>query len=154
MFVSQYPHRLNSKFQLTLPAKLREVIEGLPRARTLNLVRSHAGPETAAPVLLLLTPDALEKKIEQMQKDPALDVEFRRYWRASVVTADCDTQWRFVLPRELREHLRIGRDVVFVGNGSQIELWNPDDWTAYMTGDRAKGYEQAARDVARKYLQE
>jgi MraZ protein len=154
MFVSNYPHRLNGKYQLTLPAKVREAIADLPHARSLNLIRSFAGPDMSIPVLAVLTPAALERKLSTMQEDPGLDVEFRRRWRASVVSAECDTQWRFVLPRDLREHLRIDRDVVFVGNGSVVELWNPKDWAAYMSGDQAAAFADAARAAARRYLQE
>ena len=153
-FVDHFPHRLNSKYQLTLPAKIREVIEDQPRGRSLYLVKSTAGEAMDVPVVTVLTAPVLDEKIERMRADPSLTSDFLRRWRASIVSVDCDTQWRFVLRADLREHLGEGREVVFVGNGSQIELWHPKAWDAYYGDGGGETFVKEARDVARRYLQD
>ena len=39
-----------------------------------------------------------------------------------------DSQGRFTLPNELKKVVGIGKEVVFVGMGSKIEIWGKDKW--------------------------
>ena len=149
MYVDQYPHKLNSKSQLTLPAKVREVIEDLPRARSLYLLKWWAGAEQDIPILVLLTPEALAAEEARLMADEEYGPEEFRQFRSWIMGVDCDTQWRFVLRPELREHINVERDVIFLGNGSQVELWNPKDWEKQFE-QREEAFVGTARGMARK----
>ncbi|MGN0789240.1 MAG: division/cell wall cluster transcriptional repressor MraZ [Christensenellales bacterium] len=39
-----------------------------------------------------------------------------------------DGQGRFTLPSEMKTELKLGKEVVFVGMGSKIELWGKENW--------------------------
>ncbi|MGN0771157.1 MAG: division/cell wall cluster transcriptional repressor MraZ [Christensenellales bacterium] len=39
-----------------------------------------------------------------------------------------DGQGRFTLPTELRQELELGKEVVFIGMGSKVEMWSKAKW--------------------------
>ena len=39
-----------------------------------------------------------------------------------------DKQGRVVMPESLRKYAAINQEVVIVGVGSHIEIWNPEEW--------------------------
>ena len=118
----------------------------------MQVVGSYAAAEEY-PVLVILATPELRARDAGMRADQDLDADARRLWRAQVVSVECDTQWRFVLRRDLRDYIRVQREVVFVGNGNQIELWNPADWGAFQKAHEP-GREATTRDIARRYMQE
>ena len=42
-----------------------------------------------------------------------------------------DSQGRFVLPQNLREFANITKDVVSIGVGNRVELWDESSWRNY-----------------------
>ncbi len=45
-----------------------------------------------------------------------------------------DSQGRFTLPADLKEKAALGRDVIFVGMGNKIELWDPQRFEDNISG--------------------
>ena len=45
-----------------------------------------------------------------------------------------DSQGRFTLPADLKEMAALGRDVIFVGMGNKIELWDPQRFEDNISG--------------------
>ncbi len=46
-----------------------------------------------------------------------------------------DKQGRFLAPKALREFASIKKNVVFVGVGNHIELWNKKAWENYLNDE-------------------
>lgn len=42
-----------------------------------------------------------------------------------------DKQWRMLIPQDLRERAKIGEDIVMLGRGSQIQIWNAEIYEQY-----------------------
>ena len=39
-----------------------------------------------------------------------------------------DTQWRILVPSRLIKEAELKRDIMIVGNGDNIEIWDLDKW--------------------------
>jgi MraZ protein len=46
-----------------------------------------------------------------------------------------DKQGRVTLPPALREYAGLDRDVIVVGNGQTVEIWDATAWTAYLASN-------------------
>ena len=125
MFFGSFQHRLNSKGQATVPCRFRAVIPEEEKEKGFYLVRG--APEC----LYMFTQKGIEEVHRHSCRAAGFDPEFRLMMNASVVAVDMDPQGRIAIPSDLRSAVGIEREVVFVGNGSRIELWSPERWEAF-----------------------
>lgn len=136
MFFGQFHHRLNTKNQVTIPARLRDVVPEDERNKGFYLVRSN--PEC----LYLYTHTEIQKTVDRLRSSSsAVDPEFRRMLTSRITPVDMDAQGRIVIPAELKKAAGIDADVVFLGNAERMELWALDRWTAFESGHEP-GYER------------
>ena len=123
-FHGTFDHTLDSKNRLTVPSKLRTAFaEGafLVRSteRCISLYPSatySAQTEAALSGLNPLHPQARE---------------LRRYFHSNASQVELDSAGRVMLSARQLEHAGIGRDVVVIGAGDCLELWDPSTWAAY-----------------------
>ena len=123
-FHGTFDHTLDSKNRLTVPSKLRTAFaEGafLVRSteRCISLYPSatySAQTEAALSGLNPLHPQARE---------------LRRYFHSNASQVELDSAGRVMLSTRQLEHAGIDRDVVVIGAGDCLELWDPSTWAAY-----------------------
>lgn len=119
-FVGEYKHVMDNKGRVIVPSKFRNNFE-----ETIYLCK---GFETC---LLILTPKEI-KKIENIIKDDSLTNEgkrtFSRAFFSSMIEAGFDTQGRILIPNNLREYAKINSEVVIVGTGFYVEIWEKEIW--------------------------
>ena len=123
-FHGTFDHTLDSKNRLTVPSKLRTAFaEGafLVRSteRCISLYPSatySAQTEAALSGLNPLHPQARE---------------LRRYFHSNASQVELDSAGRVMLSARQLEHAGIDRDVVVIGAGDCLELWEPSTWAAY-----------------------
>lgn len=53
---------------------------------------------------------------------------FQRFYVSSVELCELDGQGRLLIPSHLREYAKLSDDIVLVGMGAKIEIWNSKDW--------------------------
>ena len=56
---------------------------------------------------------------------------YARVFFGNAERMDLDPQGRLVVPRKLREKVRLGRDVAVVGVSDRLEIWGRDVWERY-----------------------
>ena len=131
-FHGTFDHTLDSKNRLTVPSKLRTAFaEGafLVRSteRCISLYPSatySAQTEAALSGLNPLHPQARE---------------LRRYFHSNASQVELDSAGRVMLTTRQLEHAGIGRDVVVIGAGDCLELWDPSSWADYDSDLTARG---------------
>lgn len=115
--------KLDDKFRLTLPAKVREIL-----GTDLVVV-------CAEEPCLIVYPDAVFESVMARYDDvPTTMKSVRDYIRWIHSRADNvspDKQGRIMLNAHLRQLAGLDKDAVVVGSGRHLEVWNPDRWTAY-----------------------
>ena len=118
-----HAYQLDQKGRISLPAKLRAALTG---GGFLTV-----GQEDC---LYLFPREQWERAAALVPDVPAADGTERAWARMFFPFADevdLDSQGRMVVPQRLRGQAAIEREVVVLGVGDHIELWNPDVWDRY-----------------------
>jgi MraZ protein len=142
-FIGEYEHSLDSKGRVIMPAKYREALGDIfyiTRGLDQNL--------------LVFGKDEWNTFYEKLKTLP-MSVKnargFSRWFLSGAVECEANAQGRVLLPAHLRQHAKIDKDVVIVGNGDRIELWNKDLWAEYLAGlepdDMSEGLNQVGYGI-------
>ena len=131
-FHGTFDQKLDSKNRLTVPSKLRTAF-----AEGAFLVRST---EKCISLYPAQTYSALtEAALSGFNPLSAQARELKRYFHSNAQSVELDSAGRVMLsPRHL-EHAGIERDVVVIGAGDCLELWDPSTWAAYDQDLTARG---------------
>ena len=127
MFLGTHAPRLDDKGRLVLPAKFREAL-----APGLVLTK---GQDRSIVVWPAIEFTAYAARLGEASRS---DEKVRAYLRvlfSSAFDEQPDKQGRITLPPVLREYAGLDRDVVVVGNGQTVEIWDAAAWTSYLTSN-------------------
>jgi MraZ protein len=128
-FQGEFPHTLDSKNRVVLPAAFRR---GIPESEARQVVLSIG---RRSRWWNLFTKADWEKRVEQLyqkyDEDDEEDEKFLRDVLGSAFEVELDAQFRFVLPEARRKQVGIDKDVVFVGMGKRIEIWPREGYEVY-----------------------
>jgi MraZ protein len=113
---------------LTLPKRLRQQLGDRP-LRTLYVA---PGPEQS---LWLYTAAGLERLNEQLERSPAGDSRVRQARRLCFAQAEkcgVDRAGHTSLPDHLVQYAGLQQEVVLLGVGDHLELWDVRHWQEYL----------------------
>jgi MraZ protein len=119
-FVGRHEHSLDVKGRIILPARYRASFD------TLAYISKHTER-----CLALWTPDAFERKLDEMESIVARSAQDRamvRAWASGSTEVELDRQGRVAIPGYLREYARLESAVLIHGAITHIELWDPQEW--------------------------
>ena len=137
MFLSEFNHTIDDKGRLTLPAKFRaELSAGVVVTRGLDRC------------LFIFAKSEWDTVSQQITKLPLTKADARTFARFMFSGAsDCepDKQGRILLPSYLRQYAKLDNDVVIIGAGNRLEVWNPATWR-----ETISGLEDNAQDTAER----
>ena len=126
MFLGTHSPRLDDKGRMVLPAKFRE---GLATGLVFT-----KGQERS----IVVWPAAeFAEYAERLSVASRSDSAVRAYLRVlfSGATDEIpDRQGRVMVPAALREYAGLDREVIVVGNGTTLEIWNSGAWEQYLAG--------------------
>ena len=127
MFIGEYNHTIDAKGRLIIPAKLRDelgdhfvVTKGLDGCLSIYAMNEWKALEAKIHALPLTMPSARK---------------FSRFILAGAAECELDKMGRILLPQVLRQAAELNKEVVLVGVGSRIEIWDKDKWTAASSYD-------------------
>lgn len=129
---------LDSKGRLAVPSRHRDTL--LERCAGHLVVTADADP------CLLIYPlpdwEVIQQKLEGLSNlDPRVR-ELQRRLIGFAVDVDMDSAGRVLISAALREHARLDKEVVLVGQGKKLELWSKDGWE--QTIAQARGFSAGA----------
>lgn len=138
MFLGTYEPKLDEKGRLILPAKYRdELAPGLVMTR---------GQDRCLYAFPMREFEALH---EQLRHAPISNKQSRDYLRVFLSGATDeipDKQGRVTIPAPLRTYAGLGRDLVVIGAGSRIEIWDAEAWRTYLD-EQEESYSSTAEEV-------
>ena len=115
---------IDGKGRLAVPTRYREAL-GQDRA---SLVVTIDTEETC----LLLYPATQWQVIEDnLQRMPSFNAAARRIQRLLIGHAtdvELDSNGRILLPQLLREHAKLEKKAVLIGQGNKFEMWDESIW--------------------------
>ncbi len=136
MFIGEYEHTLDAKGRVIMPVKLREEMgekfivtkgqEGSLFAYSQNEWKNFEDK-------LKTLPSYTNKNVR----------DFIRYFLSGAVECEIDKQGRFLIPSNLRTHAKLEKDVVIIGVGTKIEIWDKEEWKKYSSDDNISADEIA-----------
>lgn len=123
MFLGTYTPRLDEKGRLILPAKYRDRLAA-------GLIVTK-GQERC---LYVYPPEGFESFVAQTAGSltNSGDRGYRRVLLASASDEAPDKQGRITIPPSLRQYAGLDRDVVVIGAGERLEIWDSVAWAAYL----------------------
>ena len=134
--------RVDAKGRALLPAVHRRQI---PLDTELRLVEAFDGRAA----ILLCEKAYLSGLVESVRlahtDDPAKGARIAGIIAGRGLPIQIDNQNRILIPQKMRERTGISSDVLFVGTGEVIEIWNPDtygDWETQQIEANLEAFER------------
>jgi MraZ protein len=130
LFTGQTLGTIDNKKRLVIPAKFRG---GFSSATSNRAVCITARATSRGSFLVISTPESLEEENKRLTNvaHTSEDADwFRRKYIADTETCHVDNQWRLVVPTRLLKQVGLGHEVVLLGVGSSIEVWDSSHWRA------------------------
>ncbi|MBV7363837.1 division/cell wall cluster transcriptional repressor MraZ [Actinomycetaceae bacterium TAE3-ERU4] len=124
-FHGTYEPKLDDKGRFILPAKLREQL-----GPSIVLTR---GQERC---IYVFPEPEFERMYEELSKASLTSKQARLFTRLMLSAADDqapDKQGRVSVALPLREYANLRRDLVIIGSGRHVEIWDQEAWNDYLT---------------------
>lgn len=143
MFFGTYEHTLDDKGRLVIPSKMRE-----EAGNRVYIMKGFDGS------LSIYKQSEFERLVEKFNNLSFNHKESRDYLRirlASTCELDVDKQGRVQIPVQLLKRYNIGKEVVVIGAGDHMEVWNKDEFLAYEEA-ADKDFEKNAENLSKDEL--
>lgn len=135
MLIGEYEHTLDAKGRLIMPAKIREdigekfiVTKGLD-----GCLFGFSQNEWTN----------FEEKLKTLPLTNKNARDFVRFFLSGAIECEIDKQGRFLIASNLREYANMEKEVVIIGVGTRIEIWNRDKWKQYNSDENISADEIA-----------
>ena len=118
---------MDAKGRMAVPKRYRESIEEASDSQLVATIDLHS------PCLLIYTMDEWEIIERKLMSLPNMDPQARVVQRLLLGHAsemEMDSQGRVLLPSMLREHAKLEKNIILLGQGNKFELWSQDAWEA------------------------
>lgn len=123
MLIGEYEHSIDVKGRLIMPSKIREdlgekfiITKGLD-----GCLFGFSKTEWAN----------FEEKLKSLPLTNKNARDFVRFFLSGAIECELDKQGRFLISANLRQYAGMEKEVVIIGVGTRIEIWNKEKWTTY-----------------------
>ena len=130
-FTSEHECRLDAKGRLVLPSRLKSV---LPEASKKSII-IRKGFEPNLIIYPLHEFQNIYTKINSLNEFSSEQRKLKRNLFSSISQVDLDANGRFLIPKSMISYSSLEKDVILVGMGNIIELWNPFNYKKYLIND-------------------
>lgn len=127
MLIGEYEHSLDAKGRLIMPAKLRTdmgekfiITKGLDGCLFVFSQNEWSN---------------FESKLKELPLTNKSARDFVRFFLSGATECEIDKQGRFLLVNTLREYAEIIKEVIIIGVGTRLEIWNKDKWKKYNSNE-------------------
>ncbi|MCI8961402.1 MAG: division/cell wall cluster transcriptional repressor MraZ [Clostridia bacterium] len=135
MFIGEYEHTVDVKGRIIMPSKLREnigekfiITKGLDKC-----LFAYSKSEWTN----------FEEKLKTLPLTNKNARDFVRFFLSGAVECEIDKQGRFLVPANLRTYANIDKEIVIIGVGTRLEIWDKGSWTNYSSEENISADEIA-----------
>lgn len=135
MLIGEYEHSLDVKGRLIMPSKLREDM-----GEKFIITKGLDG------CLFGFSQDEwtnFEEKLKTLPLTNKNARDFVRFFLSGAIECEIDKQGRFLISANLREYANMEKDVVIIGVGTRLEIWNREKWKDYTSDENISADEIA-----------
>ena len=130
-FTSEHEGKLDAKGRLVLPSRIKAQ---LPEGGGHELVVRRGFEQC-----LIIYPMVEFKKVfSKISSLSEFNEEYRKLQRnffSGTATVELDNSGRFVVPKNMLTYANIDKDVILVGMGNKVEVWNPTIYEKHLIQD-------------------
>ncbi|MEK7127409.1 MAG: division/cell wall cluster transcriptional repressor MraZ [Patescibacteria group bacterium] len=121
MFLGTFDTKANDKWQVSLPAKIKNALGG-------DRAIISAGFEKC--IYGFTISDWEITSAQELQKPLSTPEgrEIRKQMFAKALEIDLDKQGRFVIPDYLRKHAGLTGELIVIGAGDHFEIWDKEEY--------------------------
>ena len=127
MLIGEYEHSLDAKGRLIMPAKLRTDM-----GEKFIITK---GLDGCLFVFSQIEWSNFESKLKELPLTNKNAIDFVRFFLSGATECEIDKQGRFLLVNTLREYAEITKEVIIIGVGTRLEIWNKDKWKKYNSNE-------------------
>ena len=127
MLIGEYENSLDAKGRLIMPAKLRTdmgekfiITKGLDGCLFVFSQNEWSN---------------FESKLKELPLTNKNARDFVRFFLSGATECEIDKQGRFLLVNTLREYAEITKEVIIIGVGTRLEIWNKEKWKKYNSNE-------------------
>jgi MraZ protein len=143
-FTSEYESKLDPKGRLVLPARIKSQ---LPEGDQELVIRRGFEP------CLIIYPMVEFKKVfSKISGLSEFNEEYRKLQRnffSGTATVELDNNGRFVVPKNMLAYAQLDKDIILVGMGNKVEVWNPTLYEKHLISDQGE-----LSKLAQKHLEQ
>ncbi len=142
-FSSEYECKLDAKGRIVLPAKIKS---NLPESSGHEIVLRR-GFEPCLVAYPMIEFNKIYSRIAGLNE---FNEEYRRLQRnffSGNTVVELDSMGRFIIPKTMIRFAQLEKDVIVVGMGNRVEVWNPKLYEEYLIKDQKE-----FSALAEKYL--
>ena len=122
MLIGEYDHTIDAKGRLSMPSKLRR-----------DMGEAFIVTKGLDGCLFAFSQDEwknFETKLKSLPLSDKNARNFVRFFLAGATECEIDKQGRFLIPSNLREAGKLGKEAIIIGVGTRLEIWNKEIWTS------------------------
>ena len=116
---------LDSKGRLAIPSRYRERLMEIADG---CLVQTLNPMDRSLWLYPLPEWDLIEEKLAVLSDFDRQSRRAKQMMRGYATDRRLDTHGRILVPAELRDHARLDKQVIILGQGNKFELWNRGSW--------------------------
>ena len=135
MLIGEYEHSLDTKGRLIMPGKIREDI-----GEKFIITKGLDG------CLFGFSQNEwtnFEEKLKTLPLTNKNARDFVRFFLSGAIECEIDKQGRFLIAGNLREYATMEKEVIIIGVGTRIEIWNKEKWKSYNSDENISADEIA-----------
>lgn len=143
LFTSEYECKMDAKGRVALPSKVKSK---LPEMSGNQLVLSYG----FEPCLDLFTLIEWKKQSSQVASKNPFDEESRKLQRNFFrrnTELELDGAGRLLIPKLMAQYAKLEKDIIIVGVGHKLELWNPSVYENFIIKDSSEYSELAQKHL-------
>jgi MraZ protein len=141
-FTSEYESKLDAKGRLVLPARVKAQ---LPEGDSEMVLRR--GFERCLILYPMVEFKKVFSKISGLSEFNEENRTLQRNFFSSTATVELDNNGRLLIPKNMLTYAQLDKDLILVGMGNKVEIWNPALYEKHLISDPGE-----LSKLAQKYL--
>jgi MraZ protein len=133
-FTSEFECKLDLKGRLILPARIKSVLQA---AQGDELVIG-LGFDKCLVIYPIVEFKKIYSRIAGLSEFNPENRKLQRNFFRGNMRVELDGSGRFVIPRSMLQYAELDKDVIVIGMGNKIEIWNPDLYRAQLYRDQSE----------------
>lgn len=121
MFIGEHKQKMDTKGRVVVPSKFRDELGNQV------VVTKGLGEQC----LYAFSRESWEKVVSKLEELPMTNMKvrnFNRFFLAGANNLEADKLGRVLVSSALREYALLDKEVVWVGVGNRMEIWDVDKW--------------------------